>query len=111
MPEQKNQELASIVIISIAVVAALVVLAFNNSLELQGAAVNIKHVDTVEKSCVDDDPLNNYNQPGMVQQSSVQYFDYCVGNTLFQRYCRTGGRIGVTSGYQCPNGCSEGMCR
>ena len=102
----KNQ----LVIISVVAVMVIVLLAFNNQINLQGAAVShIRHVETFEAQCVDDDPQNNYDQPGIVQQRSTLYLDYCRGNTLVQRSCETGGKIGIAD-YRCPDGCLNGAC-
>ena len=110
MKQNKNSYFSYIVIISVVAIVAIVVLTMNGGNQLQGAATHIKHVETFESTCVDDDPENNYDLPGVVQQRSLQYLDYCSGNTLVQRYCATGGKIGVTSGYRCPNRCSSGAC-
>ncbi|MBS3140284.1 hypothetical protein J4479_04745 [Candidatus Woesearchaeota archaeon] len=104
--ENKNQ----LIIISLVAIMAIVLLAVGNKTPLQGAVVDqIRHVETFEPQCVDDDPDEIYNQFGMVQLRSTQYLDYCRGSTLIQRYCRTGGKIGIAD-YPCPNGCREGVC-
>jgi hypothetical protein len=59
-----------------------------------------------QSTCTDSDGGKNYYQKGVANT----FTDYCIDNNMLREfYCEKNGDSNTVS-YQCPNGCSDGMC-
>jgi len=76
--------------------------------------IRLKNIDVLKFSCEDSDRGRNYNTKGIVTTGNGSIFkDACVNEKglLSEFYCDIPSGFEVSSIlYQCPNGCSDGMC-
>lgn len=72
------------------------------------------YVCEIKKSCTDSDGGKDYYTKGFVSvfvghPSDGYHYDACYGDRLAEYFCNEDGTLGST-GYDCPNGCSDGAC-
>lgn len=60
--------------------------------------------------CTDSDPSNLFEVKGEVKFLDKKYEDICIGGKLHQVFCDSSLRVRLSGAYECPNGCSEGVC-
>ena len=117
-----SSQVPYLVMVGVVALVAVVVLLMNGSGSIQGAPVLKKvKVNTFQDGCLDTDSENKYGLFGVVKSGVYEYPDFCGDDAnydskegkkvLFQHYCKTGDKVGLTRGYKCPNGCSNGICQ
>ncbi|HJX05821.1 MAG TPA: hypothetical protein VJ461_03860 [Candidatus Nanoarchaeia archaeon] len=63
--------------------------------------------------CTDTDGGQNYGVSGYVIYNGVNYYDFCSGNQLNERYCYVNSKrklVMGTQAYACPDSCLDGAC-
>lgn len=105
-----NQFMPYFVIIGVVAIVALVSLVLFSSGGIVGAPVYQEKLDEFQGGCTDDDPANDRSIPGSVKKGVSEYIDHCRENKLFQYECGTSSNPRFTRPYECPNGCSNGVC-
>ncbi|HLC81822.1 MAG TPA: hypothetical protein VJH68_04135 [Candidatus Nanoarchaeia archaeon] len=107
-----EQKLPYTAIVTVIAVIAIVVLTLTGSGKLSGANVaNVyrEQVETLQPSCLDNDPGNEYDVKGTVHMGTYKNYDYCRGDKLIQAYCSSSNQVDWLE-YDCPNGCLNGFC-
>jgi len=111
---QKNKHDLSlpfmVIIVGVVAIVAIVTLVSNGTSGVEGAPVYKFRLDQSQYGCVDDDSKNDYDKPGTVEFGPFGHLDYCMNGRLYQFYCATSNTVGITQGYECPNGCLNGVC-
>lgn len=66
-----------------------------------------------EGECVDTDPQNETNQPGIVYDfKNPPYYDKCLGSTVIECICDPNTKQkNELPPFTCPNGCEGGACK
>ena len=107
----KTQPIVHLGVLVMISLLGLTALFFNESNSVGGAVIYDRViVEEYQSECSDNDPLENYDVKGSVLYRDYRYNDFCSNNKLFQVYCDSSVRVGVTHGYQCLHGSFEGVC-
>ena len=110
MAKKFNEYLPYIAVIAIVGIVALTVAFLNGTGGIEGAPVYEENVGGYELPCLDDDSANDYYVAGKVKMGSIEYYDHCRGDTLYQYHCATSMKVDFNRPYDCSNGCLNGAC-
>ncbi|MBR9683296.1 hypothetical protein GOV03_02035 [Candidatus Woesearchaeota archaeon] len=106
---RRDRFLPVLAIVSVVAIVAIVTL-FLWSGKLSGAPI-YSYVDEEQATCLDDDPKNDFYTPGTLKLGKMVYEDYCLNERLLnQHYCSASNQARLLAPYECPDGCSRGIC-
>jgi hypothetical protein len=93
----------------VAIVAIVSLVLFKGGGGIDGALHQVR-VEAKEGACADNDPTNDHYIGGMASYGTLEYYDYCRDDYLYQFHCSTSSTIEPTQAFECINGCLNGAC-
>ena len=106
MPLNQNRSRTNrdLVIVSLLGIITIVAVVFLGDEVFTGGAV--------AGSCFQSDLQLDYYVKGSAEYRSKRWEDTCSsdGIRLQQAYCKTSVKVSMTSSFQCPYGCADGVC-